>query len=144
MSFFKKDFIYLFMSDTERGSNIDRGRSRVPMGSLVRDTIPGSWQDPKLKADAQPLSHPRVPENLFDMNSEKKLATQGPGVRDVHRESRKYRSPEVVEPSRFSDIASTSEGLIYRTYHRGNRVFICFYPPRSIIYLFRVSYFHDP
>ena len=37
--FFKKDFIYIFMRDTERG----RGRSRLPTGSLMWDLIPGPW-----------------------------------------------------------------------------------------------------
>ena len=35
------DFIYLFMRDTERGRDISRGRSRLPTGSLMRDSIPG-------------------------------------------------------------------------------------------------------
>ena len=34
--FLKKRF-YLFMRHTERG------RSRLPVGSLMRDSIPGSW-----------------------------------------------------------------------------------------------------
>ena len=55
-----KYFIYLFMKDTERGSDIGRGRSRLPMGSTVQDPrILGS--PPELKADAQPLSHPGAP-----------------------------------------------------------------------------------
>ena len=39
--FFFKDFIYLFMRDTERGRDIGRGRSRLPAGSPMRDLIPG-------------------------------------------------------------------------------------------------------
>ena len=32
---FFKDFIYLFMRDTERGRDIGRGRSRIPMRNLM-------------------------------------------------------------------------------------------------------------
>ena len=36
-----KDFIYLFMRDTERDRDLGRGRSRIPAGSPVWDLIPG-------------------------------------------------------------------------------------------------------
>ena len=41
--FFPKDFIYLFMKDTEneRGRDTSRGRSRLHEGSPVRDSILG-------------------------------------------------------------------------------------------------------
>ena len=38
---FLKDFIYLFMRDTERGKGIGRGRSRLPEGSPMWDSILG-------------------------------------------------------------------------------------------------------
>ena len=38
---FFKDFVYLFRRDTERGRDTDRGRSRLPSGSLMQDLIPG-------------------------------------------------------------------------------------------------------
>ena len=41
MYFFKKDFIYLFMRDTERGRDTGRGRSRLHAGSQTWDLIPG-------------------------------------------------------------------------------------------------------
>ena len=44
------------MRDTERGRDTGRGRSRLPVGILMQDSIPGSWPEPK--ASAQPLSHP--------------------------------------------------------------------------------------
>ena len=51
------------MRDTEREADtIGRGRSRLPMGSLMRDSIPGP-RDPDLsqrQADTQPLSHPSI------------------------------------------------------------------------------------
>ena len=31
------------MRDTERGRDIGRGRSRIPVGSLMWDLIPGLW-----------------------------------------------------------------------------------------------------
>ena len=34
---------YLFMRDTERGRDIGRGRSRLPVGSPMQDSIPGPW-----------------------------------------------------------------------------------------------------
>ena len=42
---FFKDFIYLCMRDTQReaGSNIGRGRSRLPAGSPMWDSIPRPW-----------------------------------------------------------------------------------------------------
>ena len=38
---FLKNVIYLFMGDTERGRDISRGRSRLPAGSLMQDSLPG-------------------------------------------------------------------------------------------------------
>ena len=38
---FFKDFIYLFMRDTERSRDIGKGRSRLPAGSRIQDWIPG-------------------------------------------------------------------------------------------------------
>ena len=34
-----KDFIYLFIRDTERGRDTGRGRSRLPAGCLMQDSI---------------------------------------------------------------------------------------------------------
>ena len=66
--FFKKDFIYLFMRDTERGRDTGRGRNRLLAGTLLWNSIPGAWDHalspgscPEPKADAQPLSHPGIP-----------------------------------------------------------------------------------
>ena len=39
--YFFKDYIYLFMTDTERSRDIGRGRSRLPVGSLMQDLISG-------------------------------------------------------------------------------------------------------
>ena len=39
--FFKKDFIYLFMIERERGRDTERGRSRLHAGSPTQDSIPG-------------------------------------------------------------------------------------------------------
>ena len=39
--FLKKDFIDSFMRDPERGRDTGRGRSRLPAGSPMRDSIPG-------------------------------------------------------------------------------------------------------
>ena len=38
-----KIFICLFMSDTERGKDTGRGRSRLHAGSPMWDSIPGPW-----------------------------------------------------------------------------------------------------
>ena len=50
------------MRDTQRGRGIGRGRSRLPAGSLMRDSIPGPW-DPNLGAKGrcsttEPPRHP--------------------------------------------------------------------------------------
>ena len=51
--FLKKDFIYLVMTD--RGRDTGRGRSRLPAGSPMRDSIPGHRDhDPSQR---QTLSH---------------------------------------------------------------------------------------
>ena len=47
------------MRDTDRGRDISRGRSRLPAGSPMEDSILGS--QPELKAYAQPLRHLGVP-----------------------------------------------------------------------------------
>ena len=63
------------MRDTEKEAETDigRGRSRVPAGSLMWDSIPGCWDprmpgsQPEPKADTQSLSHPGAPQinNIF-------------------------------------------------------------------------------
>ena len=54
------------MRDTERVRDTGRKRSRLPVGSLMQDSIPGPWGSlPELKADAQPLSPPGVSLNIF-------------------------------------------------------------------------------
>ena len=53
--------ILLFIHERHRGRDTDRGRSRLLRGTL-RGTL-GSW--PEVKADAQPLNHPGVPEMFF-------------------------------------------------------------------------------
>ena len=70
---FLKNF-YLFMIVTERererGRDIGRGRSRLPAGSLMWDSIPGppgSRSEPK--ADAQSLSHPGIPDIYFQFSN---------------------------------------------------------------------------
>ena len=49
------------MRHTGRGGDIGRGRSRIPVGSLIRDSIPKPGSRPEPKADIQPLSHPGAP-----------------------------------------------------------------------------------
>ena len=44
------------MRDTQRGRDIGRGRSRLPVGSLMCNLIPGPGTHPEPKADAQSLS----------------------------------------------------------------------------------------
>ena len=58
-----KGFIYLFMSNIERGRDIGRERHRLPMGSLMQDAIPGPGDHDlsQRQIDAQPLSHPSDP-----------------------------------------------------------------------------------
>ena len=62
--FFFKDFIYLFMRDTERQRHRGREKQapcREPDVGLDPRTL-GSQPEPK--ADAQPLSHPGVPRGM--------------------------------------------------------------------------------
>ena len=56
--FFKR--IYLFIHEIHTGRDIDGGRSRLPVGSPMWDSIldPGSHPEPK--AHAQLLSHPGI------------------------------------------------------------------------------------
>ena len=54
------------MRDTQRrGRDIGRRRSRLLTRSLMQDSIPELGSSPEPKADAQPLSHPGVPEDFF-------------------------------------------------------------------------------
>ena len=55
--FFFKDFIYLSMRDTER----DRGRSRLPAGNLMWDSIPGLQNQNLSQRQTQLLRHPPAP-----------------------------------------------------------------------------------
>ena len=49
------------MRDTKGDRDIGRGRSRLPAGSPMWDSIPLQDHAAELKADAQPLSHPGAP-----------------------------------------------------------------------------------
>ena len=49
------------MRDTERGRGLGRGRSRLPLGSLMWDLIPGPQDHNLSQRHTQPLSHPGVP-----------------------------------------------------------------------------------
>ena len=64
--FFFKIFIYLLMRDTQRGRDIGRERSRLLTGSPMQDSIPELWDHALSwrQADAQPLSHPGIPQDL--------------------------------------------------------------------------------
>ena len=47
------------MRDTKRGRDIGRGRSRLPVGSLMQDSIPGPWDhDLSQRLTFNSLSHP--------------------------------------------------------------------------------------
>ena len=41
ISFLKKDFIYSWETQRERGRDVGKGRRSLPAGSLMRDSIPG-------------------------------------------------------------------------------------------------------
>ena len=64
---FLKDFIYLFMRDTERERQRHRKREKqAPCrehDAGLDPLTPGSYPEPK--ADAQPLSHPGIPSLAF-------------------------------------------------------------------------------
>ena len=51
------------MRDTERDRDIGRGRSRLSVGILMWDSIPGPWDHDlsQRQIDAQLLSHPGAP-----------------------------------------------------------------------------------
>ena len=53
---FKKDFIYLFLRDTQRARDSGRGRGRLPVGTLMWNLIPGHWSLDL--SQRQMLSHP--------------------------------------------------------------------------------------
>ena len=66
-NFFFKDFIYLFMRDTERekGRDIGRGRSRHPTGSPMWDSIPDHGIMPWAKGRHSTTEPPRHPFNYI-------------------------------------------------------------------------------
>ena len=62
--FFKKDFIYLFMKDTERSRERGTGRrSKLHRRTWCGTRFQNSRITPEPKADAQPLSHPGGPQS---------------------------------------------------------------------------------
>ena len=67
--FFLRLLIYLFMRDTQKERERKRQRQREKQAPYrepdagLDPRTPGSR--PELKADAQPLSHPGIPLNLF-------------------------------------------------------------------------------
>ena len=62
--FLKKDFINLFMRDTQRETGRDRNRLHVR--SLMRDSILGLQIRPWTEGGAKPLSHPGCPQSTFN------------------------------------------------------------------------------
>ena len=52
------------MRDTERGRDKGRGRSRLPVGSLMLNLMPGPG-DHDLAEGTQLLSHPGAPGKFF-------------------------------------------------------------------------------
>ena len=65
VSFFLFKISFMHKRHTERGRDIDRGRSRLPMGSPMQDLIPGP-RDHHLsqRQILNPLSHPGVPTHF--------------------------------------------------------------------------------
>ena len=59
--------IILFIRETgrERGRKLCIERSSLPTRSPVWDSIPDSRITHELKAEAQPLSHPGIPDPVF-------------------------------------------------------------------------------
>ena len=54
------------MRDRERGRDTGRGRSRLPKGSQMWNSVPGLWDHAlSMKADTKPLSHPGAPGEKF-------------------------------------------------------------------------------
>ena len=70
MCLFFKDFVYLFMRDTERGTQRHRPREKqAPCGETDVGLDPRTPRSrPEQKADAQPLSHPGVLEAGFELD----------------------------------------------------------------------------
>ena len=56
-------------TERERGRDIGRGRSRLPTGNPMQNSVPGPRIIPELKADAQPLSHPGIPVVSYNQDS---------------------------------------------------------------------------
>ena len=80
----QKNFIYFIHErHTERDRDIGRGRSRLHAQSPMWDSIPGppgSRLEPKV--DAQPLSHPGIPQKNFKSTSI--------NMPNLYRRNRKY------------------------------------------------------
>ena len=70
LSFLKKFYLLMIVTHTHRkrereregGRDTGRGRSRLHVGSPMRDLILGLCPGPK--AGAKPLRHPRIPKKL--------------------------------------------------------------------------------
>ena len=58
----KKDLMYSFMRDRERGRDTGRGRSRLPVGSPMQDLVPELWdQALSQRQTLNPAEPPRCP-----------------------------------------------------------------------------------
>ena len=55
------NLIYLFMRDRERGRDISRGKSRLPMGSWMRDSIPRPQDHDPSQRQTSTTESPRYP-----------------------------------------------------------------------------------
>ena len=79
--FIFKDFIYLFMTDTERGAETQaEGEAGSLQGNPMWNSISGPWDHDLSQRDAQPLSHPGALESLFFLHSTLSLISTVPQV----------------------------------------------------------------
>ena len=74
--FFVCKILFIYSWETHRGGDIGRGRHRLPVGSLMWNSIPGPGSQPEPKADTQPLSHRGAPREAGVNGTAKRKKSQ--------------------------------------------------------------------
>ena len=68
ITFFRRFYLFIHKRHREGGIDIGRGRSRLPAGNPVWDSIPGPWDHALSRRQISTAEPPRHPQNQSILN----------------------------------------------------------------------------
>ena len=98
MLYFFLNIVFIHERHRERGRDIGRGRSRLPMGSLIRELIPGPRDHNLSQSRCSTLSHPGILSMLYLMEVSSIRRKKGCYMRKERRADKMFeKRQEVLE-----------------------------------------------